>query len=167
MSLNGKTVDSATETVVTNTNDFFPDIPLQDFISIYRLPSEYDEAPLVFEIRKAIREVNEELWDFVLVLQSVVAVSTLEDFEATLVDDYKAAVMNWARSGLIKYFETVGRKAAAEIQGERNEVIVNEWKSDALAAIDYIGKQILSVAEANGALPGKRKYADGFRATLL
>ncbi len=169
MSLNGKaTTSTTTDTVVTNTHPFFPDIELQDFIDNYRLPGEYNEAPLIYELKSAIRHVNEELTDFVLVLQSVIVAETLNAFQADLVDVYKTAVMHWARAGLIKYFETINRKAAAEIQGERNEIIVTEWKAEALSFIDMLSKRILAVAEENGALPSQsRPFADGFRAAII
>lgn len=169
MSLNGKTTASTTTaTVIKNTRPFFPDIELQAFIENYRLPGEYNEAPLIYELTGAMRHVNEELTDDVLVLQSVIVAETLEAFQADLVDTYKAAVMHWARSGLIKYFETINRKAAAEIQGERNEIIVTEWKGEAQSCIDMLSKRILKVAADNGALgTGCRDYADGFRASII
>lgn len=169
MSLNGKTTASTTTaTVIKNTRPFFPDIELQAFIDNYRLPGEYNEAPLIYELTGAMRHVNEELTDDVLVLQSVIVAETLEAFQADLVDTYKAAVMHWARSGLIKYFETINRKAAAEIQGERNEIIVTEWKSEAQSCIDMLSKRILKVAADNGALgTDRREYADGFRASII
>lgn len=168
MSLSGQsTASTTTETVITNSRPFFPDIELQAFIEAYRLPGEYDEAPLIYELTTAVRHVNEELTDSVLILQSVVSVETLEAFDAELVDVYKVAVMHWARSSLIKYFETVNRKAAAEIQGDRNEIIVTEWKGEAQREIDLINKRILKVAEFNGALRTRRVYADGFRASII
>ncbi|RBO83429.1 head completion/stabilization protein [Marinomonas aquiplantarum] len=167
MSLNGKADSSATDTEIENPNGFFPDISVRVFIETYRLPDEYDEAPMVFELNNAIRHVNEELLDFVLILQSVKDAESLAEVNAELVPAYKAAVMGWARSALIKYFETVGRKAAAEIQGERNEIIVTEWKGDAQRNIDWIAKRLLLIAEAHGAVPKRRKYADGFRASIL
>jgi hypothetical protein len=169
VSLNGKiTASTTTDTVIQNTRPFFPDIELQAFIENYRLPGEYNEAPLVYELTGAMRHVNEELTDDVLVLQSVIVAETLEAFQADLVDTYKAAVMHWARSGLIKYFETINRKAAAEIQGERNEIIVTEWKSEAQSCIDMLSKSILDVAADNGALGiGRREYADSFRASII
>lgn len=168
MSLNGQTTASTTTgTVITNSHSFFPDIELQAFLDNYRLPGEYDESPLVYELKTAVRHVNEELIDYVLVLQSVVAVETLEAFDDELIDVYKTAVMHWARSSLIKYFETVNRKASAEIQGDRNEIIVTEWKGEAQREIDFVGKRLLKVAEANGALKTRRVYADGFRASII
>lgn len=167
MSLNGKTTADTSDTVIANPRPFFPDIELQSFIDNYRLPGEYNEAPLVYELKMAVRHVNEELTDFVLILQSVVEAETLVAFQADLADVYKMAIMHWARSGLIKYFETINRKASAEIQGDRNEIIVTEWKGEAQEAIDYLAKQILLVAEENGALPARRKYADGFRASII
>ncbi|MBJ7536957.1 head completion/stabilization protein [Marinomonas transparens] len=169
MSLNGKTTASTTtDTVITNPLSFFPDIELQAFIDNYRLPGEYNEAPLVYELKSAIRQVNEALKDSVLILQSVIVAETLKAFQADLVDTYIAAVMHWARAGLIKYFETINRKAPAEIQGERNEIIVTEWKGEALNNIDLLNKNILKVAADNGALgTGRRDYADGFRASII
>ncbi|PJE55640.1 head completion/stabilization protein [Marinomonas sp. BSi20584] len=169
MSLNGKTTASTTtDTVIKNTRPFFPDIELQAFIENYRLPGEYNEAPLIYELTGAMRHVNEELTDDVLVLQSVIVAETLAAFDEELVAVYQAAVMHWARSGLIKYFETINRKAAAEIQGERNEIIVTEWKSEAQSCIDMLSKRILEVAADSGALGiGRREYADGFRASII
>ena len=169
MSLNGKTTAStATDTVIKNTRPFFPDIELQAFIENYRLPGEYNEAPLVYELTGAMRHVNEELTDFVLILKSVIVAETLAALDAELVDVYRSAVMHWARAGLIKYFETINRKAPAEIQGERNEIIVTEWKGEAQSCIDMLSKRILKVAADNGALGnGRREYADGFRASII
>jgi hypothetical protein len=169
VSLNGRTTASTTTaTVITNPRPFFPDIELQAFIDNYRLPGEYNEAPLVYELTGAMRHVNEELTDFVLILQSVIVAETLAAFDTELVDVYKAAVMHWARSGLIKYFETINRKAAAEIQGERIEIIVTEWKGEAQSCIDMLSKHILKVATDNGALPEKRRqFSDGFRASII
>lgn len=169
MSLNGKiNASTTTDTVIQNTRPFFPDIELQAFIENYRLPGEYNEAPLVYELTGAMRHVNEELTDFVLILQSVIVAETLAAFDSELVDVYKAAVMHWARAGLIKYFETINRKAAAEIQGERNEIIVTEWRGEAQSCIDMLSKRILKVAADNGAIGiGRRDYADGFRASII
>jgi len=168
VSLNGMTYpEQSTETVIKNSRPFFPDIELQAFKDIYRLPGEYEEAPLIYELKGALRHVNEELIDGVLILQSVIVAETLEAFQAELVDVYQRAVMSWARSGLIKFFETINRKAAAEIQGERGDVLVDEFKGSAYKAIDQLNNRIMKVAEQNGALPAGSKFANGFRASII
>ncbi len=168
MSLNGMTYpEQNTETVITNSRPFFPDIELQAFKDIYRLPGEYDEAPLIYELKGAMRHVNEEVTDSVLILQSVIVAETLAAFQEDLVEVYQRAVMSWARSGLIKFFETINRKAAAEIQGERGEILVDEFKGEAYRAIDQLNKRIMQVAVQNDALPTGSKFADGFRASII
>jgi len=166
VSLNGLTSGVETTETVANPYAFFPDIDLQVFIDNYRLPAEFKESTLLYELKNAMRQVNDELTDQVLILQSVVVAETLASFDMSLVDVYKTAVMHWARSGLIKYFETLNRNKAAEIQAERSEILVNEWKSEAYKTIDQISKKIMAVAEQNEALPMTR-YSSGFRASLL
>ena len=163
MSLNGIATTPASETIVTNGESFFPDIELQTFIDIYRLPSEYKEATLVQELKAAMCQINEELIDYVLILQSVDPVEALDEYSEALTHAYKKAVMDTARAGLIKYFETANRKAAAEVQGERGDVLKDVWTEAAHAAMDQISKGLLSAAEKLGALGSARRRADGSR----
>jgi len=168
VSLNGMTYpENTTDTVVTNSRPFFPDIELQVFIDTYRLPGEYEEGPLLYELKSAMRHVNEHLTDSVLIMQSVIVAETLEAFEADLVEVYKRAVMSLARSGLIKFFETVNRKSAAEVQGERGDVLIDEFRGSAWHAIDQLNKRIMTAAVDNGALSMGAKFASGFRAKII
>lgn len=167
MSLNGINSTGSTDTTVGNTCAFFPEIALQPFIDIYRLPGEYNEPTLIQALKTAIYDVNDELIDFVLVLQSVNEAETLEAFDADLVDVYKTAVMSTARSGLIKFFETINRKTAAEIQGDRGEELRDMWKDEANRCMDRISKALLDSAEKDGALMPRRTFASGFRARVI
>ncbi|RUM56288.1 MAG: hypothetical protein DSY85_03050 [Marinomonas sp.] len=166
MSLNGITGNTTSTEIIVNAHAFFPDIEVQDFIDIYRLPSEYKDVTLVQELKTAMYQINEELIDYVLILQSVDPVETLEEHNETLSHAYKTAVMGKARSGLIKYFETANRKAAAEIQGERGDVLKDVWTEAAHAAIDQVSKGLMDAAAKLGAL-GKRHHANGFRASTI
>lgn len=167
MSLNGIASTPASTTIVINAHAFFPDIEVQDFIDIYRLPSEYKEVTLVQELKTAMHQINEELIDYVLILQSVDPVEALDEYSEPLTHAYKKAVMDTARAGLIKYFETANRKAAAEVQGERGDVLKDVWTEAAHAAMDQISKGLLSAAEKLGALGGARRRANGFRASVI
>jgi hypothetical protein len=166
MSLNGIASNTTSSKVIVNAHAFFPDLAVQDFIDIYRLPSEYKEITLVQELKTAMYQINEELIDYVLILQSVDPVETLEEHNETLSHAYKTAVMGKARSGLIKYFETANRKAAAEIQGDRGDVIKDVWTEAAEKDIDQVSKGLMDAAAKLGAL-GKRHHANGFRASTI
>ncbi|WP_067095580.1 head completion/stabilization protein [Marinomonas atlantica] len=167
MSLNGITGNTTSSKIIVNANAFFPDIEVQAFIDIYRLPSEYKEITLVQELKTAMYQVNEELIDYVLILQSVDPVETLDEYSEPLTHAYKKAVMDTARAGLIKYFETANRKAAAEVQGDRGDVLKDVWTEAAYAAMDQISKGLLDAAEKLGAMGKKRHHANGFKAVTI
>jgi len=166
VSLNGLTSANESTVIVENSQVFFPNISVQTFIEIYRLPNEYNEKIFSSELKNAMYQVNDKLTDFVLILQSVVVAETLETFDSDLIDVYKSAVMHYARNGLMKHFETLNTKKAADIQAERAEAIRTPWIADANNLIDIISKGIMDVAEGGGALP-KSGSASGFRASLI
>lgn len=167
MSLNGIADSSTTDKIIVNSNAFFPDIEVQAFIDVYRLPDQYNEPTLVQELKTAMYQVNEELIDYVLILQSVEASETLEDHNESLLHVYRTAVMATARAGLIKYFETANRKQAAEVQGDRGDVLKDVWTEAGHNAIDQLTRALMDAAEAQGALGKKPHFANGFRAKAI
>ena len=166
MSLNGISNPVETTTSVINPNAFFPDIELQVFIDIYRLPSEYKESTLVHVLKNAMSQVNDKIYDFVLILQSAIVAETLDAFNAGLVDVYKAAVMNWARDGLFKFYETANRQKAADIQAERAEAIKTPWIDEANTFIDAITKAMLATAKEYEVV-AEGRFASGFKAVAI
>ena len=166
MSLNGISNPVETTTSVINLNAFFPDIELQASMDIYRLPGEYKEATLVHELKSAMHQVNDKIYDFVLILQSAIVAETLEAFNAGLVDVYKAAVMHWARNGLLKYFETANRQKSADIQSDRAEALKTPWIAEANTFIDAITKEMLATAEEYEVV-AEGRHAGGFRVAAI
>lgn len=166
MSLNGISNPVETTTSVINPNAFFPDIELQVFIDIYRLPNEYKEPTLAHVLKNAMHQVNDKIYDFVLILQSAIVAETLEAYNAGLVDVYKAAVMHSARDSLLKYFETANRQKAADIQAERAEAVKTPWIVEANTFIDAITKEMLATAKEYEVV-AEGRFASGFKAVAI
>ncbi len=167
MSLNGIADRSTTDKTIVNSHAFFPDIGMQAFIDVYRLPDQYHQPTLMQELKTAMHQVNEELIDYVLILQSVEASETLEEHNESLLHVYHTAVMATARAGLIKYFETANRKQAAEVQGERGDVLKDVWSEAGHKAIDQLTRALMDAAEVKGALGKPPHFANGFRAKAI
>lgn len=166
MSLNGISNPVETTTSVINPNAFFPDIELQKFMEIYRLPSEYKESTLVHVLKNAMSQVNDKIMDFVLILQSAIVAETLEAYNAELVNSYKTAVMNWARDGLLKFYETANRQKAADIQAERAEAVKTPWIAEANTFIDAITREMLATAKEYEVV-AEGRFASGFRVAAI
>lgn len=160
MSLNGKTAASS-DLVITNKAPW-PDLSVQAFIDNFRLPAEYHQDLIQQQLANAVLFVNDHLE----LVADYVQPATLADFEqpeiagtGVLVRHYQQAAMNCARAHLIWLFETVNRKDAAEVQGERSAEGTDYWMEQCFHHIDRL-RQSLSPDTDQGC-------ADGFRAGLV
>lgn len=162
MSLNGKTAASS-DLVIANKAPW-PDLSVQAFIDNFRLPAEYHQDMIQQQLANAVLFVNDHL-DAV---RGFVEPAMLEDLEQPVVAgtgewvrDYQWAAMNCARAHLIWHFETVNRKDAAEVQGERSAEGTDYWMEQCFMHIDRLRK---ALNPDQRPAPGS---SDGFYAGLL
>ena len=165
MSLNGRTA-TQTDTVLGN-DGYWPTIKVQEFIDLYRLPAEYKVELITRELLDAMRVINVDLVKARAVLAKVLNKPSLSEVEPDLIAVYQRAVMSYARTRLVRYFETLNRKSAAEVQGERADEIGDAWLFDSNASIDRINRAFMTKARALGADADDCVDADGFRAVAL
>lgn len=169
MSLNGKTV-VISDLEITNKAPW-PTMPIQVFIDNFRLPAEYHQDVIKEQLTNALLYVNDELDS----VRELIEPSLLEDLDQPevggvkqLVHDYQRAVMHCARAHLIWLFETVNRKDAAEIQGERSDENFDYWMQQCFVHIDRLRKAILiTCAPKIDDPPAASTFADGFYAGLI
>lgn len=162
MSLNGKTAASS-DLVITNKAPW-PDLPVQAFIDHFRLPAEYHQDMIQQQLTNAVLYVNDQLE----AVRGFVEPAMLENLEQPIVAgsgewvrDYQYAAMHCARAHLIWHFETVNRKDAAEVQGERSAEGTEYWMQQCFMHLDRLRKALTpSTAPAPG-------FADGFYAGLI
>jgi hypothetical protein len=131
MSLSGKTATTTTESLPAV--GIYPAISVQGFVDGYRLPEVYSPQLIVKQLKYASRLVQDHLRDV------VVGTDELTDEQKEL---YADAVQEYARSELIRYYETVNRKSAAEVQGERGDELVNHWEARAHRLTDLLAKSL-------------------------
>lgn len=179
MSLNGKTA-TKTEEVISNSASIWPDISVQNFIDNYRLPAEFLVGSISQELSNAVRVVNGDLLDARSTYESIASISSLEELGGDedegkgLVALYKRAVMCYARGRLTRFYETLNRKEAAEVQGDRGDELVNHWQHECNLAIDALALAFIDKARELGAsdddlgeFAAGIQPADGFLIDLL
>lgn len=170
MSLNGKTT-MTTEEVISNSASIWPDMSVQNFIDNYRLPAEFLVGTITQELNNAVRVVNGDLLDVRNTHGMVASIASLEELGGDedegkgLVALYKRAVMCYARGRLIRIYETLNRKEAAEVQGERGDEQANYWQHECNLAIDAIALAFIDKARELGASDDDLgEFADGIQA---
>lgn len=165
MSLNGKTA-TTTEVVIEN-DGFWPRVAVQTFISLFRIPAEYTPDTIVHELRAAVRIVNTDL----ATTSSMAKQSGLLDVSTVpgLSEDYLDAVYNYARQRLVRVFETLNRKEAADVQGERANEVGDRWLFESARFVDRVNHELMAYAQQRGAAATDMLVsdADGFRVALL
>lgn len=158
MSLNGKT--ATTTDVVIENNGFWPRVEVQAFISLFRIPAEYTPDTIVHELKAAVRIINTDLSEALNMANSA-GLTDVSEIEG-LKDDYLDALYNYARQRLVRVFETLNRKEAADVQGDRANEVTDRWLFETARFVNRINQALATYAESEGVAS-----ADGFRVSLL
>lgn len=165
MSLNGKTA-TTTEVVIEN-DGFWPRVEVQTFISLFRIPAEYTPDTIVHELRAAVRIVNTDLapTSGVAKQSGLLDVSTVSGLR----EDYLDAVYNYARQRLVRVFETLNRKDAADVQGDRANEVGDRWLFEMTRFVNRVNQALIGYAQQQGVAPTDMTVpdADGFLVALL
>lgn len=158
MSLNGKTA-TTTALIIANSAPW-PDIPVQPMIDQFRVPGEYGENVVKEQLITAITAANDALQTVAPeILPAMLADLEQEQIDGTgrWVRHYTQAVYCAAQSYLPWVFETLNRKEAAEVQGDRSQEISDHWDVEYRKHIDKIRQHFNPDLESS----------DGFHASLI
>lgn len=142
MSLTGK--PSLTTNSTISNDSFWPDLSVGDLMDQYRIPSEYADKVIITGLTLAIIRVNEALKP---VQDVIVALpfASLADYTAAnsqqvggeeiLLTHYKTAVFTRAKAGLLKQFNSLNRKPAAENVAKESDDTEEYWLDESQASI--------------------------------
>lgn len=163
MSLNGKT--ATTTNVVLENDGFWPSVEVQAFISLFRIPAEYTPDTIAHELRASIRINNDD----VSIALAQAQQQGLKDVNLIdgLKDDYLDAIYNYARQRLVRVFETLNRKEAADVQGDRANEVTDRWLFESTRFVDRINRALTLYAREQGAEVVVTPRADGATVALL
>ena len=158
MSLNGKT--ATTTDVVIENNGFWPSVELQVFINLFRIPAEYTPDTIAHEFNAAVRIINTDVSEALIAAKDA-GLTEVSEIEG-LKDDYRDALYNYARQRLVRVFETLNRKEAADVQGDRANEVTDRWVFESARFVNRVNRSLTEYAESEGVAS-----ADGFRVSLL
>ena len=150
MSFSGKPTTLVEQHI--DTDGFWPDLSVSEFLKGYRLPGEYLGEMLVADLTTAMVEINSDLARVKTALQAV-GISRLNDAAgvttpaewayAHKVMLYKRAVYARAKASLLTQFATVTRRESAENTGkelpERGETFL-EFSQQAVRSLQGRGR---------------------------
>ena len=127
---------------------FWPALELSDFISEYRIPEQYDNAPLISEIQTAILTVNGSLSSIAALFDEFTDI-TQKVFEAgasnerdDITHHYQRAVFSEARAQLITLFVTTNRKDSADNAHDQWADTMEYWQCRREQSVYYIIKRL-------------------------
>ncbi|MEH6649976.1 MAG: head completion/stabilization protein [Motiliproteus sp.] len=133
----------AASVTLTNTA-FFPDIKTDDFVTLYRIPSEIDTLIIQHQLKHAMSRVNRSLKSWRSTQQNdgnaTLAAVPADEIggESELLQQYLRAVYCEAKAELLKETETVDRRATAENYAKAGEETEDKYREFAAQEIRAI-----------------------------
>jgi hypothetical protein len=149
MSFNALT--RATTTAVLQGDGWYPDIPVAEFVGVYRLPAEYSEGLVSDHLALAVLWARKQLaaWR---AEREAEGVSALADLAVSGVPGgaallYKRAVYSHAKALLLGQFATVDRREAARNEAKEGPDAADRFYAWAQNAVtDLLGQGRTDVA---------------------
>jgi len=130
-------------------NGFFPDLAIADFITSYRIPSEYADDVIKDGLILAMIDVNSQLIPVsnLLITYADLVTYCAENSEQiggveVLIKKYQEAVFCYAKANLLQQFMTMNRKAAAENLAKEAPETEMYWLNRSHDAVAFIFKKL-------------------------
>ncbi len=145
MSFTGKS-DLTSIQAITN-DGFWIDASMQDLITKYRIPAEYDNDTIKWGLSLAVIRINEKLER----VKQVILAMPYSDFDAylnahshpvvgseLLQVHYEAAIYSYAKALLLQQFATMNRREIAENQAKESAQTEQYWLDESEKSVAAI-----------------------------
>lgn len=143
--------------VIAN-DGFFPDLDLNDFITPYRIPSEYDNTAIINAVVLGIVETNIHLDAFrtgqiaigFSALEAITEHNSVAGDKDRLTLLYEKAVFAWAKAWLLQQFNAMNRRNTSSESDTAalttTDYWLNQYKSAIFTLLSLFGMQAMASA---------------------